>query len=88
MLMFTAEAIQTLMRRQPFVPLQVVTSSGETHTIPHPELAMVGRRFLDIGIPGKPGQTVFDQVIRVALLHITAINDLPVPVTGTTNGSQ
>ena len=84
--MFSAEAIQTLMRRQPFVPLHVVTSSGETHSIPHPELAMVGRRFLDIGIPSKPGVTIFDQVIRIALLHITAINDLPVSAPSGTNG--
>lgn len=86
--MFTAEAIQSLMRRQPFIPLQVVTSSGDSHTIPHPELAMVGRRFLDIGVPAKPGQTIFDQVIRVALLHITVINELPVSVGGSANGAQ
>jgi hypothetical protein len=47
---------------------------------------MVGRRFLDIGIPAKPGMTIFDQVIRVALLHITAINDLPVSAQGNANG--
>ena len=84
--MFTAEAIQALLRRQPFVQLQVVASSGEIHTISHPELAMVGRRFLAIGVPAKPGATIFDQEIRVALLHITAINDLPVPVSGKDNG--
>jgi hypothetical protein len=84
--MFTAESIQARVRQQPFVPFRVVTSSGETHDVVHPELIMVGRRFLEIGVPAKPGVTIFDQVYRVALMHVTAINDLPVPASGGGNG--
>jgi hypothetical protein len=84
--MFTAESIHARVHAEPFIPFRVVTSSGETHDVVHPELILVGHRFLEIGIPRKPGVTIFDQVYRVALLHVTAVNDLPVSMPGGTNG--
>jgi hypothetical protein len=77
--MFTAADIQARVRAQPFVPFRVTTSSGQTYDIRHPEFVFVMRRFLEIGIPAPEEPDIPDQVQRVALLHITSIDDLPAP---------
>jgi hypothetical protein len=40
--MFTAEDIRQRIKKQPFVPLRIVTNSGESYDVPHPDLVMVG----------------------------------------------
>jgi len=75
--MFTTADIQTRVRQQPFVPLRIVTSSGEAYEIHHPDLIMVGRRDLIIGIASPEGPRHHDQVSRVAIMHVTAVEDLP-----------
>ncbi len=84
--MFTAEAFYARTHSQPFIPFRVVTSSGQSYDVAHPELVIVGDRFLEIGIPKKPGSMIAHQLFRIALIHVTAVNDLPVPVPGGTHG--
>lgn len=74
--MFTAEDIRDRVRKQPFVPLRITTSSGESFEVYHPEMMLVGRRDVQIGMPGPDDPTIYEQVTRVAILHITAIHDL------------
>ena len=47
--MFTPDEIQARLREQPFIPLRVVTSSGQMYDITHPDLVLVGRRSLFSG---------------------------------------
>lgn len=77
--MFSADDIHARVRRKPFTPLRVVASSGETFDIYHPDLIMVGRRDLTIGIASvdHPGQ--YERQTRVAIMHVTALEDLPTP---------
>src|SRR3972149_684648 len=75
--MFRPQYIRTRMRQQPFVPVRFVTSSGATYDVHHPGLVIVGRRDIMIGIPRFEGEEFYDDVARVAILHITAIEDLP-----------
>jgi hypothetical protein len=84
--MFTPEAFLARVHAEPFVPFRVVTSSGEAYDVGHPELVLVGDRFLEIGIPKKPASLIAHQIFRVALIHVTVVNDLPVPAAGGTNG--
>ena len=84
--MFTAEAFLDRTHAQPFIPFRLVASSGEAYDDKHPELILVGDRFLEIGVPKKPDSLIAHQIYRVALLHVTAVNDLPVPTPGTGNG--
>ena len=46
-----AEAIREMLRRQPFLPLEVQLSSGETYTIVHPEFAIVLKTRMILGFP-------------------------------------
>ena len=84
--MFTAEAFLARTHAQPFIPFRVVTSSGDVYDVAHPELILVGDRFLEIGIPKKPASLIAHQIFRVALMHVTAVNDLPIATSGGANG--
>jgi hypothetical protein len=77
--MFNADDIQARIRTRPFVPIRLVTSTGQTYDIYHPDLIMVGRRDLTIGTASAENQAQYDQVTRVAILHVTELRDLPIP---------
>jgi hypothetical protein len=64
--------------RRPFEPFRVTLTTGETYDIRHPDLILVGRRSAILGIPSEPARELFDRSIKVDLLHIVAIEDLPV----------
>lgn len=74
--MFTAEDILARMRKQPFVPVRIVTSSGESYEVHHPDLVLVGRRDIQVGLASKRNPAIYEQVSRVSLLHITAMEDV------------
>jgi hypothetical protein len=75
--MFRYREIKARVRKQPFVPLRIVTSAGETFDVYHPDLIMVGRREVTIGQESTADPAVYDGVDRVSIMHITAIKDLP-----------
>jgi hypothetical protein len=77
--MFTSDDIQARLHEQPFVPFRIVTSAGQTFDIPHPDLVMVGRRALVVGTASAENPAQFDLTTRVAIMHVTALEDLPVP---------
>lgn len=75
--MFTPEMIKERVRKQPFVPVRIVTSAGQAFDVYHPDMIWIGQRDIHIGTPSKRDQTIYDQTTRVALLHVTALEDLP-----------
>jgi hypothetical protein len=84
--MFTADDIQARVRERPFVPLRVVTSSGESYDLHHPDLIMVGRRFLILGTASTENPTQFERASRVAILHVSDLQDLPASAPPGSNG--
>jgi hypothetical protein len=86
--MFTPEEIQARIRQQPFVPVRIVTSAGQTFDVRHPDLIMIGRRSLMIGTASPQNPSVYDQVTRVAILHVTTLEDLPTPSSPAGDGQQ
>ena len=86
--MFTPEEIHERVRQQPFVPLRIVTSAGLIFDVHHPELIMIGRRALEIGYPSVENPRTFDRVIRVAIMHVNTIEELPVQASPEGNGQQ
>ena len=77
--MFRAEEIQDRLRERPFRPLRLVVTEGLRYEIYHPDLVFVGQRDLQIGFATPDRPTVYDKVIRVAIVHLVGIEDLPVP---------
>ena len=84
--MFSADDIQARLRQQPFGPLRIVTTTGATYDVHHPELVLVGRRFLMVGLPSAENPTQAEQVTRVSLLQVTELQDLPQPQSASGNG--
>lgn len=85
--MFTSDDIKARIKQQPFVPVRFLTTTGDAYDVYHPDLVMVGRRIVFVGtaIPDDPA--TFDQVVRLAILHIAAMQDLTVPTPPKQNGS-
>ena len=80
---YRSEDIQKRLREKPFRPFRIIASEGLRYDIFHPDLVFVGTRDLMIGFPGPDNPTVYDQVTRVALVHVVAMEDIAPPSTST-----
>ena len=69
-----AEALRELLRRAPFLPLEIQLTSGERYTIRHPEFAMVLGSRLILGFPET------DRTVTCPLLHICRVSELEATV--------
>jgi hypothetical protein len=75
------------LRQRPFQPLRIIASKGLHFDIRHPDLVLVGRRDLTIGTPDPDSPSIYDGVIRVALVHVVALEDLPTPSSSSNDAS-
>ena len=75
--MFTAESILRRLKEQPFVPVRIVTSSGQSYDVPHPDLVWIAPRWLLIGKPSNQNPDLIEGASRVAIMHISDMQDLP-----------
>ena len=85
-MIFTPADLQARLRERPFTPMQIVTSTGESYDVPHPELVIVAPHFVMVGTPTPNDPSQAERITRVALVHITELRDLPVP-SQSSNGS-
>jgi hypothetical protein len=81
--MFRAEDIQARLREKPFRPLRIVGSEGLRYDIHHPDLVLVGQHDLVIGYSTPDRPSVYDRLVRVALVHVVALEDIPAQPTAT-----
>ena len=86
--MFSSDDIRSRVRQRPFVPVRIVTSAGDTFDIFHPDLIMIGRREVMVGMASTENPTHYEQVTRLAIMHITALEDLPAPTPPDGDGQQ
>jgi len=49
-------------------------------------LVLVGQRDLTIGFPSPDNPTIYDRVVRVAIVHLVGLEDLPVAPGPSANG--
>jgi hypothetical protein len=76
--MFRPDEIQARLHERPFRPLRLIASEGLRYDIHHPDLVLVGQRDLTIGFPSPDNPRLYDRLIRVALVHLVGVEDLPV----------
>jgi hypothetical protein len=71
------EDVREFLRRQPFRPFRLTLTDGRTYDVMHPELAMVGRSWVQVGLarPGDP-ENIAERLISVSLLDIMQIEPL------------
>jgi hypothetical protein len=84
--MFRPDDIQARLRERPFRPLRLIASEGLRYDITHPDLVLVGQRDLTIGYPSPDNPQLYDRLIRVALVHVVGIEDLPAATPTNSNG--
>ena len=63
------------LRERPFRPFRIHVSDGATYDVRHPEMVIVGRRTLIIGLPGVPDRPQ-DRIATVALIHVARLEHL------------
>jgi hypothetical protein len=73
----TREELHLAARHQPFEPFRIHLTTGATYDIRHPDLIMVGQRSAIIGLAKEPHATAYDLTMKVDLLHIVGIEELP-----------
>jgi hypothetical protein len=64
-----------MLARQPFQPVKVTVSSGQSFEIRHPEMAMLTRTSLLVGVDPAPDGIPSEFKI-LSLLHVTSIEPL------------
>jgi hypothetical protein len=69
--------IRGFLTTRPFQPFRITLTDGRTYDVLHPELALVGRTFVAIGLArsGDP-EGVADRMITVSLLHVMQIEPI------------
>lgn len=75
----TVQTFRDLLTEQPFRPFRLVMSSGETYDVKHPEMAMLTRTDILVGID-ETRQGVPARFKICSLLHVTAIEPIEAPV--------
>ncbi len=77
--------VREFLKRQPFQPFRLTLTDGRSYDILHPELALVGRSWVAVGL-ARPGNSegVADRLVTVSLPHIMQIEPLAsmVPLPG------
>ena len=86
--MFTPEHIRERALLKPFLPFRIVTSAGQIFDVVHPDLIWIGHREVHVGTAQPSHPTYYNQVSRLAILHITALQDLPQPAPVSGNGQN
>lgn len=77
--MFTPDDLQARIKEQAFVPVRIITTTGQMFDIYHPDLIMIGRRSITVGTASTDNPRQYDHLTRIAILHIAALQDLAVP---------
>lgn len=68
------EDIREFLQHKPFQPFRLTLADGRTYEVRHPELAMVGRSAVAIGVPAPDDpRPVYDRLVTVSLLHIMQV---------------
>lgn len=77
----TVQTFREILAQRPFQPFRLVMSSGQAYEVRHPEMAMLTRTDILVGI-GETDEGVAAEFRICSLLHVTTIE----PVNGATPG--
>ena len=80
------EDLQEAVRGRPFTPFRMLVSTGINFDIRHPDQIAVERRSVLIGVTQELNGIPIHRSVRIDLLHVVAIEDLPKEV-ASTNGT-
>ncbi|MEE9297157.1 MAG: hypothetical protein V3W34_19635 [Phycisphaerae bacterium] len=70
------EDVREHLERHPFEPFRIFLSDGESFDVWHPDLCIVARTTVYVGVPDPKQRRVAVRVAHCALIHITRIEPL------------
>jgi hypothetical protein len=83
----TLQTFHQLLIKRPFQPFRLIMSSGESYEVRHPEMAMLTKSDMFVGI--KPDKDNIPAEFRIcSLLHVTAIEPIAVGRGGPKRGAN
>lgn len=71
----TVQTFRELLAKRPFKPFRLVMSSGQSYDVRHPEMAMLTRSDILVGI-GDTDEGVPAELKICSLLHVTSIEPI------------
>jgi hypothetical protein len=80
--MFTEDDVKARLKATPFIPFEIVTTTGEGYHILHPDFVLTARRFVVVGLPRIDQEDRVEQVTHIANSHIAELRDLPIKTLG------
>jgi hypothetical protein len=86
-----AEDIRRWQVRQPFQPFRLSLTDGRTFDVRHPELILVSKRYVAVGLPDDPqGEpSVPERIAEIDVFHIISCEPLtPTAPAGNGQGAQ
>jgi hypothetical protein len=72
-----AEDLIELLEERPFSPLRLHLSSGRTHEVRHPEMAIVSEGIVTIGLVPDSSSQLAESVTHCATAHIVEAEPMP-----------
>ena len=73
------------LQRTPFQPFRLCFSDGRSFEIRHPEMTMVGRSAVIIGVPDpEEEEPIYERSFDCAIMHITSLK----PIDGLDSGKK
>lgn len=75
--MITPKLIYERIKREPFVPLRIVTHSGDHYDVRGPNLVLVGEQEIQVGLTHAENTEYYYDLARVSLSDIKELLDLP-----------
>lgn len=79
----TVQTFRDLLREKPFRPFRLVMSSGQTYEVRHPEMAMITKTDILVGIEAED-DGIPARFKICSMLHVSAVEPLEI----NTNGAQ
>jgi hypothetical protein len=70
------EELISLIRKQPFRPLRLILTDGQSYDIRHPDQVIVSRGLVDIGVGPDTATGVVDRIDHCSLLHVVRVEEL------------
>ena len=70
------DQLRQILDRRPFEPIRLHITSGQTLDIKHPEMAVVSRSLVAVGVRDSGERGVADYIVHHNLLHVVKIEPL------------
>lgn len=75
------DELNSMLNRRPFVPLRIHVADQAMYEVRNPQMAMIGRTILFIGLQRDVNSPYFDEPVVVSMRHITRVEPIVEEVT-------